>query len=164
MWKPFPRTNALAYFVLASVSDATKSFTTLTNAMFCSWNLSSATANFSKAANLSLYFIALSRYLILTFSVFFLNILTLSHFLSHSYREPRYFSFSLSLCQSLSRTDSFSLSHFLKNHSLTISFLSHRQKKRNQLKGFSDKHKCAQTGAQTLSITTLRLTTPSILT
>ena len=97
-------------------------------------------------------------------SQFFLNILTLSRSLSHSYREPRYFSFSLSLCQSLSRTDSFSLSHFLKNHSLTISFLSHRQKKRNQLKGFSDKHKCAQTGAQTLSITTLRLTTPSILT
>ncbi len=92
---------------------------------------------------------------------FFLNILTLSRSLSHYYREPpRYFSVSLSLCQSLSRTDSFSLSHFLKNHSLTISFLSHRQKKRNQLKGFSDKHKCAQT----LSITTLRLTTPRILT
>ncbi len=98
-------------------------------------------------------------------SQFFSNILTLSRFLSHSYREPpRYFSVSLSLCQSLSRTDSFSLSHFLKNHSLTISFLSHREKKRNQLKGFSDKHKCAQTGAQTLSITTLRLTTPRILT
>ncbi len=124
-------TDKRASLLRVSVSQwRKKSFTTLTNAMFCSWNLSSATANFSKAANLSLYFITLSRYLILTFSVFFKHSHSLSFPFSFLPRATLLFGLTFSL--SITLSDWFFLTLSLSQKSFSdhlISISSSEEKK-----------------------------------